>query len=156
MTQPNFDMKKYSLILLFSSLVIGMSFLPSGYGQNNVSKTIAKNANPIVYHLTSNDPWRASIAISDAINLKNLGYNITVLLSIEGVQVGVKNPHHFLNLNDVVTNVTNFIKDGGKVVVCSVCLKVAGFQPNEIIDGAIIGNDEITSKIFTNATVVTY
>ena len=149
-------MKKYSLILLFSSLVIGISFLPSGYGQNDVSKTIAKNANPIVYHLTSNDPWRASIAISDAINLNNLGYNITVLLSIEGVQVGVKNPHHFLNLNDVVTNVTNFIKDGGKVVVCSVCLRVSGFQPNEIIDGAIIGNDEITSKIFVNATVVTY
>ena len=148
-------MKKYSLILLFSSLVIGMSFLPSGYGQDDVSKSITKNANPIVYHLTSNDPWRASIAIYDAINLNNLGYNITVLLSI-GVQVGVKNPHHFLNLNDVVTNITNFIKDGGKVVVCSVCFRVAGFQPNEIIDGAIIGNDVITSKIFTNATVVTY
>ena len=133
-----------------------MSFLPSGYGQDDVSKSITKNANPIVYHLTSNDPWRASIAIYDAINLNNLGYNITVLLSIEGVQVGVKNPHHFLNLNDVVTNITNFIKDGGKVVVCSVCLRVAGFQPNEIIDGAIIGNDVITSKIFTNATVVTY
>ena len=117
-------MKKYSLILLFSSIVIGISILPSGYGQDDVLKTIAKNANPIVYHLTSNDPWRASIAISDAINLNNLGYNITVLLSIEGVQVGVKNPHHFLNLNDVVTNVTNFIKDGGKVVVCSVCLRV--------------------------------
>jgi hypothetical protein len=74
-------MKKYSLILLFSSLVIGMSFLPSGYGQDDVSKSIAKNANPIVYHLTSNDPRRASIAISDAINLNKLGYNITVLLN---------------------------------------------------------------------------
>ena len=157
MAYANFDMKNYPLILLFSSLVIGISFLPSVYGQDDVSKTIAKkNANPIVYHLTSNDPWRASIAISDATNLNNLGYNITLLLSIEGVQVGVKNPHHFLNLNDVVANVTNFIKDGGKVVVCGVCLRVAGFQPNEIIDGAIIGNDEITSKIFTNATVVTY
>ena len=157
MAYANFDMKNYPLILLFSSLVIGISFLPSVYGQDDVSKTIAKkNANPIVYHLTSNDPWRASISISDATNLNNLGYNITLLLSIEGVQVGVKNPHHFLNLNDVVTNVTNFIKDGGKVVVCGVCLRVAGFQPNEIIDGAIIGNDEITSKIFTNATVVTY
>ena len=157
MAYANFDMKNYPLILLVISLVIGISFLPSVYGQDDVSKTIAKkNANPIVYHLTSNDPWRASIAISDATNLNNLGYNITLLLSIEGVQVGVKNPHHFLNLNDVVANVTNFIKDGGKVVVCGVCLRVAGFQPNEIIDGAIIGNDEITSKIFTNATVVTY
>ena len=143
--------------MLFITLVIRISFLPSVYGQDDVSKTIAKkNANPIVYHLTSNDPWRASIAISDATNLNNLEYDITLLLSIEGVQVGVKNPHHFLNLNDVVANVTNFIKDGGKVVVCGVCLIVAGFQPNEIIDGAIIGNDEITSKIFTNATVVTY
>ena len=157
MAYANFDMKNYPLILLVISLVIGISFLPSVYGQDDVSKTIAKkNANPIVYHLTSNDPWRASIAISDATNLNNLGYNITLLLSIEGVQVGVKNPHHFLNLNDVVANVTNFIMDGGKVVVCGVCLRVAGFQPNVIIDGAIIGNDEITSKIFTNATVVTY
>ena len=156
MAYGNFDMKNYPLILLFISIVIGISFLPSVYGQDEVSKTIAKNANPIVYHLTSNDPWRASIAISDASNLNNLGYNVTLLLSIEGVQVGVKNPHHFLNLNDVVANVTNFIEDGGKVVVCGVCLRVAGFEPNEIIDGAIIGTDEITSKIFTNATVVTY
>ena len=55
----------------------------------------------------------------------------------------------------MVANVTNFIKDGGKVVVC-VFVKSTGFQPNEIFDGAIIGNDEITSKIFTNAPVVTY
>jgi hypothetical protein len=61
-----------------------------------------------------------------------------------------------LNLNDVVENVPNFIKDGGKVVMCGVCFRVAGFQPNKIIDGAIIGNYEITYKIFPNATVVTY
>ena len=70
--------------------------------------------------------------------------------------MGVKNPHHFLNLDNVVANVSNFIKDGGKVVVCGVCLRVAGFERNEIIDGAIIGTDEITPKLFTNATVVTY
>ena len=152
-----FGMKNYSLILLFISLVIGMSFLSSVYGQDDISKAITKkNANPIVYHLTSNDHWRSSIAISDATNLNNLGYNVTLLLSIEGVQVGVKNPHHFLNLDNVVANVSNFIKDGGKVVVCGVCLRVAGFEPNEIIDGAIIGTDEITPKLFTNATVVTY
>jgi predicted peroxiredoxin len=150
-------MKKYSLILLFSSIVIGVSFLPNVYGQDDISKTITKkNANPIVYHLTSNDPWRASIVISDATNLKNLGYNVTILLSIEGVQVGVKNPHHHLNLDNIVANVTNFIKDGGKVVVCGVCLGIAGFEPTDMINGAIIGTSEITPKILTNATVITY
>jgi predicted peroxiredoxin len=150
-------MKKYSLILLFSSIVIGVAFLPNVYGQDDISKTITKkNANPIVYHLTSNDPWRASIVISDATNLKNLGYNVTILLSIEGVQVGVKNPHHHLNLDNIVANVTNFIKDGGKVVVCGVCLGIAGFEPTDMINGAIIGTSEITPKILTNATVITY
>jgi predicted peroxiredoxin len=145
------------LILLFISLIIGLSSLSNAYGQDVISKNITKkNANPIVYHLTSNDPWRASIVISDVTNLKNLGYDITLLLSIEGVQIGVKNPHHHLNLDNVVANVTNFIKDGGKVVVCGICLGVAGFEPNDIIDGAIIGTAEITPKILTNATVITY
>ena len=157
MEYVSFDMNKSSLILLFISLIIGISSLSVIYGQDDVSKTISnKNANPIVYHLTSNDPWRASIVISDVTNLKNLGYDVTLLLSIEGVQIGVKNPHHHLNLDNIVTNVTNFIKDGGKVVVCGVCLGVAGFEPNEIIDGAIIGTAEITPKILTNATVITY
>jgi predicted peroxiredoxin len=149
-------MKKNYLLLLLGSLIIGISFLSSVNGQDNNTKTLSQNANPIVYHLTSNDPWRASIVISDATNMKNLGYNVTLMLSIEGVQVGVKNPHHRLNLDNIVANVTNFIKDGGKVVVCGVCLGVAGFEPSDIIDGAIIGTDEITPKIFTNATVVTY
>ena len=151
-------MKKYSLILLFSFIIVGTSLFSNVYGQDNdVSKNnTKKNANPIVYHLTSNDPWRASIVISDVTNLKNLGYDVTLLLSIEGVQIGVKNPHHHLNLNNLVANVTSFIKNGGKVVVCGVCLKVAGFEPTDIIDGAIIGTDEITPKILTNATVITY
>ena len=61
-----------------------------------------------------------------------------------------------MNLDNVVANVTNFIKDGGKVIVCGICLGIAEFEPNEIIDGVIIGTDEITPKLFTNATVVTY
>jgi predicted peroxiredoxin len=150
-------MKNYSLILLFSFIILGISFSTTVYGQNDISKNNTKNnVNPIVYHLTSNDPWRASIVISDVTNLKNLGYDVTLLLSIEGVQIGVKNPHHHLNLDNLVANVTNFIKDGGKVVICGVCLEVAGFEPTDIIDGAIIGTAEITPNILTNATVITY
>ncbi len=85
-----------------------------------------------------------------------MGYNVTLLLSIEGVHLGVKNPHQFLNLNNLVENVTNFINDGGKVVVCGVCLKIAGYVPNDVIDGAIIGTPELTPKILTNSTVIDY
>ncbi len=135
------------LILLFSILIIVISLSTNVNGQTDISKNNTKNnVNPIVYHLTSNDPWRASIVISDVTNLKNLGYDVTLLLSIEGVQVGVKKPHHHLNLDNVVANVTNFIKDGGKVVVCGICLEIAGFESTDIIDGTIIGTAEITPK----------
>jgi hypothetical protein len=59
-----------------------------------------------------------------------------------------------LNLDVVVANVTNFIKDDGKVVVCGVYLGVAGFEPTDIIYRAINGTDEITPKILTSATVI--
>ena len=42
MAYANFDMKKYSLILIFSSIVIGVAFLPGVYGQDDISKTITK------------------------------------------------------------------------------------------------------------------
>ena len=63
----------YPLILLFINRVIGIFFLSSVYGQDDVSKPMLKNANPIVDRLTSNDPWKSFIAISDATNLNNLG-----------------------------------------------------------------------------------
>jgi hypothetical protein len=41
---------------------------------------ISFNANPLVYHLGSSDPWRASIAFSDSNAMKDLGHNVTLLL----------------------------------------------------------------------------
>ncbi|HEX5979344.1 MAG TPA: hypothetical protein VFY68_18820 [Nitrososphaeraceae archaeon] len=56
----------------------------------------------VLYHLSSSDPWRASIAVSDATAMKNLGHNVTLLLNIEGVQIVVQNPHPHLGLNNLV------------------------------------------------------
>ena len=53
-------------------------------------------------------------------------------------------------------NVTNFIADGGKVIICEVCLRIAGYNNSDIIDGAIIGKPEILSTLFTNARVIDY
>jgi predicted peroxiredoxin len=142
------------IIIIF--LLFGF-FHHSSYAQSLANTTtITVNANPLVYHLSSSDPWRASIAVSDATAMKNLGHNVTLLLSIEGVQIGVQNPHHHLGLNNLVQNVTDFINDGGKVVVCKICLEIAGYDTVETINGTIIATPEITSKLLTNATVIDY
>jgi predicted peroxiredoxin len=75
--------------------------------------------------------------------MRSIGHNVTLLLSIEGVQLGVKNPHHHLGLNNLVQNVTDFIEVGGNVVVCKVCLEIAGYNTLDIINGATIATPEI-------------
>lgn len=145
------------------SVIVTLLFgLVSSFAQTNMTTNTttiyatAVNANPLVYHLSSSDPWRASIALTDASSMRSIGHNVTLLLSIEGVQLGVENPHHHLGLNNLVQNVTDFIEGGGKVVVCKVCLEIAGYNTLDIINGATIATPEITSKLLTNATVVDY
>lgn len=53
-------------------------------------------------------------------------------------------------------NVTNFIADGGKVIICEVCLRIAGYNNSDIIDRAVVGKPEIISRLLTNATVIDY
>lgn len=72
------------------------------------------------------------------------------------VQIGVMHPHHYLGLNSLTGNVTNFITDGGNVIICEVCLRIAGYNNSDIIDGAIIGKPEIISNLLSNATVIDY
>ena len=146
-----------SLGLVGIIFLLLFGFFHSSYGQilaNTTATTV--NANPLVYHLSSSDPWRASIALSDATTMKNLGHNVTLLLSIEGVQIGVQNPHHHLGLNNLVQNVTGFLNTGGHVVICKECLEIAGYDTIDTINGTIIGTPEITSKLLTNATVIDY
>ena len=112
--------------------------------------------NPLVYHLSSDEPWRATLAISDATTMLKLGHNVTLLLSIEGVQIGVKHPHAYLGLDMLTRNVTNFMAKGGNVIICEVCLRIAGYNNTNIIDKAIIGKPEILSSLLGKATVIYY
>ena len=64
-------------------------------------------------------------------------------------------PHHYLGLT-LTANVTNFIADGGKVIICEVCLRIAGYNNSDIIDGATVGKPEIISNLLNNATVIDY
>src|SRR5436853_7371530 len=104
-------------LLVTLSLCLTTSFL-------SVSYAYAKQTgNPLVYHLSSDEPWRATVAISDATTMLKAGHNVTLLLSIQGVQIGVKHPHSYLGLDMLTRNVTNFMADGGKVIICEVCMK---------------------------------
>jgi enamine deaminase RidA (YjgF/YER057c/UK114 family) len=69
---------------------IGVQALPLGLPLSASYACAKVIGNPLVYHLSSDEPWRATVAISDATTLLKLGHNVTLLLSVEGVQIGDK------------------------------------------------------------------
>ncbi|NAL77439.1 DsrE family protein [Nitrososphaera sp. AFS] len=140
----------------FSTISLGSILILTAIMFQSPSYIFAVVRTPLVYHLSSDEPWRATVAISDATNMLKLGHNVTLLLSIEGVQIGVKNPHHYLGLDMLTRNVTNFMAAGGRVIICEVCLRIAGYTNNDILPGAIVGKPIIISNLLNNATVIDY
>lgn len=114
------------------------------------------NKTKMVYHLSSDEPWRATIALLDSQTMLRMGYNVTLMLSIEGVQLGVKEPHQYLGLQPLTKNVSDFISNGGTVIICEVCLKIAGYNNTNIIDGSIIGSPKVMANLLNQTTVVDY
>ena len=148
---------KLSIICAISITAVGLTNISFSYSPLFQDAYAEKEiGNPLVYHLSSDEPWRATVAISDATTMLKAGHNVTLLLSIEGVQIGVKHPHSYLGLDLLTRNVTNFIADGGRVIICEVCLRIAGYNNTDIIDKAIIGKPEILSNLLSKATVIDY
>ena len=154
-----------SILLIFGLLIsfyttASMIFFNDIYSFSNLSvpSIFAQEVNKtkLVYHLSSDEPWRSTIAILDSQTMLNMGYNVTLMLSIEGVQLGVKNPHHYLGLEPLTKNVSDFIDSGGNVVICEVCLKIAGYDNSDIIDGSIIGSPALMANLLNKTTVVDY
>ena len=112
------------IILSLYAIVVGITNISSSSTASSFphyAYAEEQIGNPLVYHLSSDEPWRATVAISDATTMLKAGHNVTLLLSIEG-SFGVKHPHSYLGLDLLTRNVTNFIADGGKVIICEVCL----------------------------------
>ncbi len=143
-----------STFLYNSNLFLEDGF-SNAYAQTSDStKNITKTK--MVYHLSSDEPWRATIALLDSQTMLRMGYNVTLMLSIEGVQLGVKNSHQYLGLQPLTKNVSDFISNGGKLIICEICLKIAGYNNTDIIDGSIIGSPKIMANLLNQTTVVDY
>ncbi len=146
------------LISFFTTASMIFSNDASSFSKLTMPSIFAQDINKtkIVYHLSSDEPWRSTIAILDSQSMLKMGFNVTLMLSIEGVQLGVKSPHHYLGLEPLTKNVSDFINDGGNVVICEVCLKIAGYNNSDIIDRSIIGSPALMANLLNKTTVVDY
>ena len=145
-----------SIIFTLINSILFTNNFKLNFAYSDPSSKNNSNKTKLVYHLSSDEPWRATVALSDSQTMLDKGFNVTLMLSIEGVQLGVKDPHHFLGLDLLTNNVTNFVNKGGNVIICEICLRIAGYNNSDIIDKAIIGTPQIMANLLNKTTVVDY
>jgi predicted peroxiredoxin len=88
------------------------------------------------------------------------GQDTLVFLSIEGVRLSVKGfadglqEEGFAPIQDLVQS---FVKAGGRIFVCSPCMKKRGLDAQPLVDGAtIVGGAKLVEFLAAGASCISY
>ena len=113
-------------------------------------------------NLTTDDTWAAAKAIMFAHekSLKN-GHPTAIWLNVRGVYLAdKKRPSNVPGLmaesgTSIQDMLTNFMADGGTVIMCSACSKAAGLTKDDYIDGVEMGTYPVVESWLFDPTVKT-
>ena len=88
------------------------------------------------------------------------GQDTLVFLSIEGVRLSVKGfadglqEEGFAPIQDLIQS---FVKAGGRIFVCSPCMKKRGLDAQPLVDGAtIVGGAKLVEFLAAGASCISY
>lgn len=126
----------------FALVAIGVAMLMAP-----VSATAEEGKMGLFVNLTTDDTWAAAKAISFSHQrvLKGGHTPVVIWLNVRGVYLAdEKRPSHVHGLmreKDVSIQdmLTNFMADGGVVLMCSACSAAAGLTIDDYIDGVQMG-----------------
>ena len=140
--------KTLSLILL--------TFLYLGF---NSSALAGDDGKKLFVSLISDDIDRAAMAVSISNKVLSTGdIPVTIFLSAQGVRWADKNipQNRYVNGKTIPEMLQAFIKSGGQVIVCKMCMKnVGGIKQEDVIDGVKF-KGTLTALFADNTTVLTY
>ena len=110
-------------------------------------------------NLTSDEINRATMAIVFSTNiLTKKKIPVTIFLNVEGVRIADKTlpEHKHANGKSTKEMLSAFIKAGGRVIVCPMCMKnVGGINKDDLLDGIEIGGPDVTwPALFADDTTV--
>ena len=118
---------------------------------------MAKDAGSLVINVTTSDNIDAPMALMFATKGLEKGLKMTVWLNAEGVRLAVKGFNPPSNARDGKNThemLANFIKKGGKVLVCPMCLKAQGYDKDDLVSGVILSDADITFEAILNSDKV--
>jgi len=119
------------------------------------AQTVSRDQTLFV-NLTSDDAWRAEMAVHYAEQAQQLGYRVVLFLNVRGVYLARKNPP--ASLRSVQAKLLQMIREGATVYVCPMCSRRAGMRvPDDWMDGAQAGSAEVIHlQMSPNTHVMSY
>jgi predicted peroxiredoxin len=142
-------MKRATFFLcgLLTGLVLAIA-IPSG--RTHDADTLANSApqkNPLFLNMTSGDSWRGWMGLHFAhITLKQ-GHPVAIFLNLDAVKLAAKSGEQEKkpSMQRVPRDVlTDFIKDGGTVLMCGPCMTELGLKLDDLIPGVQMGRPGYT------------
>lgn len=117
-------------------------------------------AQKIVVHLghATDDLHSASMGVSLARMLQKKGASVTVFLDREGVRIADDDMPKSLGWgkksDPVVAILVDFMKAGGRVLLCPHCAEMAGVEDDDLFEGARIASQAEVADVFLAADKV--
>ena len=142
-------MKKISYMVILTFLFFGIN-----------STTLADDDDKKLFvNLISDDLDRAAMAVSISNKvLSTEKIQVTIFLSAQGVRWADKNipQNKYVNGKTIPEMLQGFMKSGGQVIICKMCMEnIGGIKKEDVIDGVIFSGT-LSALFADDTTVLTY
>ena len=142
-------MKKICSLILLAFLSLGI----------NAAAAADENEKKLFVNLISDDLDRAAMAVSISNKvLSTEDIAVTIFLSAQGVRWVDKTiaQNRYVNGKTIPEMLQGFMKSGGQVILCKMCMKnVGGMKQEDVIDGVKF-TGTLNALFADNTTVLTY
>lgn len=124
------------------------------------TNALAAKKESLFVNVTTSANIKAPMAVMFAYKGLERGLDMTILLNAQGVQLAVKGfeaPVNARNGKSSQELLAMFIKKGGKVLVCPMCLQAMGYTKDDLIPGVKVSNADSTfGAILASDKVISY
>lgn len=119
----------------------------------------SEDGKKLFVNLSSDELNRAAMAIgfsTKVLTMKKIP--VTIFLNVNAVRIADKNipEHKHANGKSLKEMLSAFMKAGGQVIVCPMCMKnVGGLSKDDLIGGVVVGGPDVTwPALFADDTTV--
>jgi len=117
-----------------------------------LAPAFAEEPRPMFYNVTTDDAWTAGMSLAQANVAADRGHQVTVFLNVRAVHLADRDAvlGTFGPSGKTPTQlIAALLAKGQTVLVCGTCMKVAGMERADVMDGVTIATPDLTFGALT-------